>query len=90
MKNAVWKPSVTVAAVIEREGRFLLVEEEADGRCVYNQPAGQLPLRSLVGDPTKLHHGATRISFRHLGLMTAAVMSVVRTEIANANAATSG
>ena len=49
-----------------------------------------VPLRSLVGDPTTLHHGATRISFRHLGLMTAAVMSVVRTEIANANAATSG
>jgi 8-oxo-dGTP pyrophosphatase MutT (NUDIX family) len=36
-----WKPSVTVAAVIERDGRFLLVEEEdPDGRHVYNQPAG--------------------------------------------------
>ena len=35
-----WKPSVTVAAVIERDGRFLLVEEVADGRQVYNQPAG--------------------------------------------------
>ena len=36
----VWKPSVTVAAVMERAGRFCLVEEEADGRLVYNQPAG--------------------------------------------------
>ena len=36
----IWKPSVTVAAVIERDGRFLLVEEEADGRRVFNQPAG--------------------------------------------------
>ena len=36
----VWKPSVTVAAVMERAGRFCLVEEEADGRFVYNQPAG--------------------------------------------------
>lgn len=36
----IWKPSVTVAAVIERDGQFLLVEEEADGRRVYNQPAG--------------------------------------------------
>lgn len=45
-----WKPpSVTVAAVIEREGRFLMVEEEHDGRRVYNQPAGHLdPGESLV------------------------------------------
>jgi ADP-ribose pyrophosphatase YjhB (NUDIX family) len=35
-----WKPSVTVAAVVERGGRFLLVEEIAEGRQVYNQPAG--------------------------------------------------
>ena len=35
-----WKPSVTVAAVMERDGRFLLVEEEDGGERVYNQPAG--------------------------------------------------
>jgi ADP-ribose pyrophosphatase YjhB (NUDIX family) len=35
-----WKPSVTVAAVIERDGRFLMVEELSDGRQVFNQPAG--------------------------------------------------
>ncbi len=46
---SVWKPSVTVAAVIERDGRFLLVEEVADGRRVYNQPAGHLdPGESLI------------------------------------------
>lgn len=38
----VWKPNVTVAAVIEQEGRFLLVEELAAGRRVLNQPAGHL------------------------------------------------
>jgi ADP-ribose pyrophosphatase YjhB (NUDIX family) len=38
--SEVWKPSVTVAAVMERAGRFCLVEEEADGRLVFNQPAG--------------------------------------------------
>jgi 8-oxo-dGTP pyrophosphatase MutT (NUDIX family) len=38
----VWKPSVTVAAVIERGGRFLFVEESIDGRRVLNQPAGHL------------------------------------------------
>jgi len=38
----IWKPSVTVAAVMERDGRFLLVEEEQEdgGEPVYNQPAG--------------------------------------------------
>ena len=45
----VWKPSVTVAAVIERQGRFLLVEERIDGRLVLNQPAGHLdPGESLA------------------------------------------
>ncbi|HVY64865.1 MAG TPA: NUDIX hydrolase [Gammaproteobacteria bacterium] len=33
---------VTVAAVIERDGRFLLVEERVAGRLVLNQPAGHL------------------------------------------------
>ena len=37
-----WRPSVTVAAVIERDGRFFFVEEEASGRRVLNQPAGHL------------------------------------------------
>jgi ADP-ribose pyrophosphatase YjhB (NUDIX family) len=36
----VWSPRVAVAAVMERAGRFCLVEEEIDGRLVYNQPAG--------------------------------------------------
>ncbi len=45
----VWKPSVTVAAVIEREGRFLFVEEVQDGRRVLNQPAGHLdPGETLI------------------------------------------
>jgi len=44
-----WKPAVTVAAIIEREGRFLFVEEEAEGRRVLNQPAGHLdPGESLI------------------------------------------
>jgi 8-oxo-dGTP pyrophosphatase MutT (NUDIX family) len=40
---------VTVAALIEREGLFLLVEEHAGGRAVINQPAGHLePGESLI------------------------------------------
>ena len=45
----VWRPSVTVAAVIERDGRHLLVEELIDGKRVLNQPAGHLdPGESLI------------------------------------------
>jgi 8-oxo-dGTP pyrophosphatase MutT (NUDIX family) len=42
MDGMVWKPDVTVAAVAERDGRFLFVEERASGRIVINQPAGHL------------------------------------------------
>lgn len=35
-----WLPHVTVATVVERKGRFLFVEEEANGELVINQPAG--------------------------------------------------
>ena len=38
----IWKPNVTVAAVVYRDGRFLLVEEETDAGLAFNQPAGHL------------------------------------------------
>jgi len=38
----VWKPNATVAAVIERNNTFLMVEELIDGQRVINQPAGHL------------------------------------------------
>ncbi|MGR8978489.1 MAG: NUDIX hydrolase [Gammaproteobacteria bacterium] len=38
----VWKPHVTVAAVIEKDRRFLLVEEETKRGIRFNQPAGHL------------------------------------------------
>ncbi len=38
----IWKPNATVAAVIERDGRFLLVEEHTDDGLRFNQPAGHL------------------------------------------------
>lgn len=37
-----WKPNVTVAAVIEREGRYLLVEEHTADGLRWNNPAGHL------------------------------------------------
>lgn len=38
----IWTPRVTVAAVIEQDGKFLLVEELIKGQRVLNQPAGHL------------------------------------------------
>ena len=37
-----WKPNVTVAAVIEQDGRFMLVEEETSAGLMLNTPAGHL------------------------------------------------
>ncbi len=36
------KPDVTVAAIVERDGQFLMVQERAARRVVLNQPAGHL------------------------------------------------
>ena len=45
----IWKPHATVAAVIEQDGRYLMVEEKVEGEIVYNQPAGHLdPGESLI------------------------------------------
>jgi 8-oxo-dGTP pyrophosphatase MutT (NUDIX family) len=40
--NTRWKPSVTVAAIIERGGRYLLVEEHTPEGLRLNNPAGHL------------------------------------------------
>lgn len=44
-----WKPHTTVAAIVERDGKFLIVEESVNGEIVYNQPAGHLdPHEDLI------------------------------------------
>lgn len=40
--NMRWKPSVTVAAIIERDGRYLLIEEHTPEGLRLNNPAGHL------------------------------------------------
>lgn len=37
-----WKPHVTVAAIIEHQGKFLMIEEIIAGETFFNQPAGHL------------------------------------------------
>ena len=45
----VWKPHATVAAIVERDNKFLMVEELIHGKHVFNQPAGHLdPDESLI------------------------------------------
>ena len=44
-----WKPHATVAAIIQRENKFLMVEELIKGEPVFNQPAGHLdPDETLI------------------------------------------
>ncbi|GAB7564525.1 NUDIX hydrolase [Methylobacillus methanolivorans] len=38
----IWKPHTTVAAIVEQQGRFLLVEEETADGIRLNQPAGHV------------------------------------------------
>lgn len=38
----IWKPHATVCSIVERAGKFLIVEEDVEGDIVYNQPAGHL------------------------------------------------
>jgi ADP-ribose pyrophosphatase YjhB (NUDIX family) len=42
MTREIWKPHVVVAAIIEQDGKFLLVEEETEFGILFNQPAGHL------------------------------------------------
>jgi ADP-ribose pyrophosphatase YjhB (NUDIX family) len=50
----IWKPHATVATIVMRENRFLMVEESSDNQIVFNQPAGHLE------DDESLMHAAIR------------------------------
>lgn len=66
----IWKPNVTVAAVIERNGKFLLVEEETSQGIRYNQPAGHLePNESLIAAVTREALEETAYHFTALNLL---------------------
>jgi len=42
LNGSIWRPDVTVACIVPRGGKFLLVEEDVRGMRVLNQPAGHL------------------------------------------------
>jgi ADP-ribose pyrophosphatase YjhB (NUDIX family) len=70
MRTEQWKPNVTVAGVIERDGRYLLVEEETAEGVRFNQPAGHLEEgESLIDACAREVLEETRFRFRPTGLV---------------------
>ncbi len=64
-----WRPHATVAVVVERDGRFLCVEETARGQLVINQPAGHLdPGETLAAAAVReaLEESAWDVALEHL------------------------
>lgn len=68
--DSIWKPNVTVAAVVEQDGRFLLVEEETSQGALFNQPAGHLdPGESLADAVVRETLEETGYTFRPTALL---------------------
>ena len=44
----IWKPNVTVASIVELDGKFLMVEETSPTGPVLNQPAGHLEMHETL------------------------------------------
>ncbi len=69
-RESIWKPNVTVAAVLERDGRFLLVEEHTELGIQFNQPAGHLePGESLIEGAIRETLEETAYTFRPAALL---------------------
>jgi 8-oxo-dGTP pyrophosphatase MutT (NUDIX family) len=65
----VFRPDVTVATIVPRDGRLLMVEERARGELVLNQPAGHLePGESLIEAAVRetLEETGWAVSISHL------------------------
>ncbi len=45
-----FQPHLTVAAIIENKGKFLMVEELIDGKICFNQPAGHLEASETLAE----------------------------------------
>ncbi len=68
--QATWKPNVTVAAVVERDRRFLLVEENTAQGLRINQPAGHLEAgESLTAAVTRETLEESAYDFRPAALL---------------------
>lgn len=64
-----WRPDLTVAAIVQRDDRFLIVEERIRSRLVFNQPAGHVEEGESLLDAVvreTLEETAWRFQPRHL------------------------
>lgn len=64
-----WRPDLTVAAIVQRDDRFLMVEERIRGQFVLNQPAGHVEDGESILDAVvreTLEETAWRFEPRHL------------------------
>jgi len=78
--SEIWKPNVTVAALVEQAGRYLLVEEETRDGLRLNQPAGHLePGESLIGAVIREALEESARHFTPLGLQGVYLASSVST-----------
>lgn len=74
-----WNPSVTVAAIVEKHGKFLLVEEHTPEGLRLNNPAGHLdPGESLVDGCAREALEETAHVFRPTALVGVYLARVVR------------
>jgi ADP-ribose pyrophosphatase YjhB (NUDIX family) len=62
-------PHITVATIVERAGKFLMVKENSGGRLVYNQPAGHVEIKESLLDAAireTLEETAWRVNLEQL------------------------
>jgi ADP-ribose pyrophosphatase YjhB (NUDIX family) len=62
-------PHITVATIVERAGKFLMVKENSGGRLVYNQPAGHVEVKESLLDAAireTLEETAWRVNLENL------------------------
>jgi len=70
--SEIWKPDVTVAAIVESAGRYMLVEEKTLHGLQLNQPAGHLePDESLIEAVVREAREETRCRFTPTGWLGA-------------------
>lgn len=84
--SEIWKPDVTVAAIVESAGRYLLVEEKTLHGLQLNQPAGHLEAgESLIEAVVREAREETRCRFTPTGWLGAYLVQAPRPDTQQAS-----